>query len=139
MDTQKLTAKVAELVNGARTLSLEEHHQELRPLHLAVVLFEDPEGIARQAVLKSSSEETLASVVRSLRKALTRLPKVEPAPDEVYLGSDLKKCFNAGMKLMKDKGDAFLGESVSVAGRWNSPRRPAGATPRPSRTFRTLP
>lgn len=49
MDPGKLTQKTTELINTARDLALEESQQQLTPLHLAIALFEDPEGIAKQA------------------------------------------------------------------------------------------
>lgn len=115
MDPNKLTQKVAEIVNAARDLALEEQQQALAPLHVAVVMFEDPEGIAKQAVVKAASEDSYRSVVRLLRKSLTRLPKMEPPPDEVYMGSDLKKAFSAATKLQKDKGDSYLGVSCFLS------------------------
>ena len=112
MDPNKLTQKVAEIVNAARDLALEDQHAQLVPLHLAVVMFEDAEGIAKQACVKAGNEGTYQSVVRLLRKALTRLPKVEPPPDEIYMGSDLKKCFSSASKIQKEKGDSFLGTFI---------------------------
>ena len=48
MDPNKITAKVAEAVNAARDLALESNHQALTPVHLAVSMLEDGEGLARQ-------------------------------------------------------------------------------------------
>ena len=117
MDPNKLTQKVAEIVNAARDVALEEQNQELRPLHLAVVFFEDPEGIAAQAVLKATNgnQETLRSLQRQLRRSMTKLPKQEPAPDEVFMGGELKKVFTAAGKLQKQRGDAFLGADVLLS------------------------
>ena len=55
---------------------------QVTPVHLAVVLFEDPEGIGRQAVLKCAYEDTLRSIVRVLKKKLVRLPQISPPPDQ---------------------------------------------------------
>ena len=112
MDPNKLTQKVAEIVNAARDVALEEQQQQLAPLHVAIVMFEDPEGIAKQACLKASNEDSYRSAVRLLRKNLTRLPKMEPPPDEVFMSPDLKKAFAAASKLQKDKEDSFLGADV---------------------------
>lgn len=49
MDPNKITQKVAEVVNAARDLAMEHSQQQLSPLHVAVALFDDPEGIAKQA------------------------------------------------------------------------------------------
>lgn len=72
MDPNKVTQKVAEVVNAARDMALENNHQQLAPIHLAVALFEDPEGIAKQAVLKVGNEDAYRSVLRVLKKALVR-------------------------------------------------------------------
>lgn len=111
MDPNKLTQKVADLINAARDIALEEQNQELRPLHLAVVFFEDPEGVAKQAVLKATNgnQDALQSLQRQLRRNVNKLPKQEPAPDEVFMGGELKKVFNAAVKLQKEKEDAYLG------------------------------
>jgi ATP-dependent Clp protease ATP-binding subunit ClpB len=116
MDPAKITAKVGEAINAARDLALEEGHQALAPLHVAVVMFDDAGGVARAAVSKAAgSEETLKACARQLRRALARLPKLEPAPDEVYVGPELKKAFAAAAKAQKARGDAFLAADVLLA------------------------
>lgn len=64
------------------------------------------------AVVKSANEDALRSVQRSLRRAVIKVPKIEPPPDDVYMSPDLKKVFSAATKLQKAKGDAFLGADV---------------------------
>ena len=54
-----VTQKTAEGINQASSLALENNHQQLTPVHLAITLLEDPEGLAQQAVLKHGNEETL--------------------------------------------------------------------------------
>ena len=44
------------------------------------VLFEDPEGLAKQAVMREGSDETLRSILRVLRKKLVRLPSGRSSP-----------------------------------------------------------
>ena len=116
MDPNKLTQKTAEVVNNARDLALEEQHQELHPIHLAIVMVEDPEGIAKHAILKKGGDAAYKSVVRLLRKRLVVLPKVEPAPTDVYLGNDIKKVFQAATKIMKKNEDSFMGVDVLFLG-----------------------
>ncbi|WPT13761.1 Chaperone protein ClpB1 [Picochlorum sp. SENEW3] len=112
MDPNKLTQKTAEVVNNARDLALEEQHQELHPVHVAIVMVEDPEGIAKHAILKQGGDAAYKSLMRLLRKRLVVLPKMEPAPTDVYLGNDLKKVFQAANKMMKKKEDSFMGVDV---------------------------
>ncbi len=83
MDPSKFTQKTIEALNSAQELAQENSHQQVTPVHIAIKLFEDPEGIARQAILRNSNEETLRSILRVLKKKLVRLPSVDPPPDQV--------------------------------------------------------
>jgi ATP-dependent Clp protease ATP-binding subunit ClpB len=83
MDPNKFTAKTIECLNKAQELAQDNSHQLLSPIHAAIVLFEDPEGIAKQAVLRNASEETLRSILRLLKKKLVKLPAIDPPPDQV--------------------------------------------------------
>jgi ATP-dependent Clp protease ATP-binding subunit ClpB len=110
MDPSKFTEKVNTVLRDAQELARENNHQQLTPVHIAVTMFDDSEGIARQAVLKVANADTLTSIQRTLKRAMTKLPVIEPAPDEVYLSADAKKILQAAVKLEKQKGDSFLGE-----------------------------
>jgi ATP-dependent Clp protease ATP-binding subunit ClpB len=131
MDPNKCTQKVADVINAARDLALEQSQQQLSPLHVACVMFEDPEGIARHAVLKSSNEDVYRAIVRSLKKALVKLPTMDPPPDEVFMSADLKRAFQAANKMSKAKKDTYLGALGPQAG-CLPPKRVActGARPR---------
>lgn len=72
MDPNKVTQKVTEIINSARDIALENSHQQLAAIHVAVALFDDPEGIAKQAVLKIASEESYKSILRVLKRTLVR-------------------------------------------------------------------
>ncbi|KAL4457526.1 hypothetical protein ABPG75_012391 [Micractinium tetrahymenae] len=116
MDPRSFTQKVNETLTAAQELASENSHQQLSPVHVAVVLFEDPEGVARAAIAKQavgSPNDAINSVLRLLRKQLVRLPAVSGDADgEVYLSSELKKALQAAAKLQKKKGDSFLGADV---------------------------
>lgn len=112
MDPKKFTSKVAEAINKAHSLALEQSQQQLTALHLAAVLVEDPEGIARACVLRCSSDAHYQSLARTLRRKLDKLPTVSPAPDEVYPSGDFKKALQEAGRLSKKRGDAYLGVDV---------------------------
>jgi ATP-dependent Clp protease ATP-binding subunit ClpB len=111
-DPNKATQKTAEVVNASLALAQEESHQQVTPVHLALVLFEEPEGVARQVCLKVGSEDTWRSICRVLRKHLVKLPKIEPAPEEVFPSREYKTLLNQASKLQKQRGDAYLGVDV---------------------------
>jgi ATP-dependent Clp protease ATP-binding subunit ClpB len=114
MDPSKFTQKVTEILNAAQELAQEHSHQQLTPIHVAVAMFEDKEGLAKAALAKQDggAADALASVLRVLRRALVRLPAVSTgdAGGDVYISPDLKKVLQAAGKLQKVKGDSFLGE-----------------------------
>lgn len=125
MDPNKITSKVAEMVNAARDLALESSHQQITPSHLAIAMLDDRQGVPAQALARVGGEEAVASVLRVLKKGLVRQPAVDPPPDEAYLSNDLKKVFATATKLQKAKGDGFLGECfwwgwvLTVSGRFH--------------------
>lgn len=113
MDPKSFTEKVTSLLNAAHQLASEHSHQQLTPIHVAIVLFEDPEGVALAALRKAApGPDALQSVLRMLRKALVRLPAVTTGggDEDLFISADLKRALQAAQKLQRKKGDSFLGE-----------------------------
>ncbi|KAK9844178.1 hypothetical protein WJX81_007123 [Elliptochloris bilobata] len=108
VDPNKFTEKTLQALNAAQELALEHGHQQVTPLHLAIVVFEDSEGIGRQAVLKCANEDALRSIVRVLKKKLVRLPQVSPPPDQAEIGNELRKVLQNAIKLQKKRNDTYL-------------------------------
>jgi ATP-dependent Clp protease ATP-binding subunit ClpB len=52
MNNVKFTSKCESLIATAAETAQESQHQQLTPIHLAIAIFEDPEGIAKQATIK---------------------------------------------------------------------------------------
>jgi hypothetical protein len=70
---------------------------------------DDPEGVAKQALARVGDAETARSVSRVLKKKLVRLPIVSPAPDQLDLAQDFRKCLTSAGAAAKAAGDAYLG------------------------------
>ena len=85
MDPNKFTQKTHEAIRAASELAQDNGHAQISPVHLAIALFEDPEGLAKQAVLREGNDETLRSILRVLKKKVVRQPSVEPAPERVII------------------------------------------------------
>ena len=83
MDPNKFTQKTQEAIKSAAELAQDNSNAQISPVHLAIALFEDPEGLAKQAVMREGSDEALRSILRVLRKKLVRLPAVDPPPEQV--------------------------------------------------------
>lgn len=108
VDLSKITQKAGEGLNRAEALARNLSHAAMTPLHLATVLFEDLEGIARQACLAAGGEGTAASVPRVLRRKLETLPVVHPAPERVEGSPDLRKVIRDAGSLQRKRGDEYL-------------------------------
>jgi ATP-dependent Clp protease ATP-binding subunit ClpB len=52
MNNVKFTSKCESLIATAAETAQESQHQQLTPIHLAIAIVEDPEGIAKQATIK---------------------------------------------------------------------------------------
>lgn len=113
-DQNKITAKAAEALNKAFGIAQEHQNQQIQPVHLASVLFEDPDGIARLAVTNIGGDETWRSVCRVLSRRVQQLPKVQPAPSEVTPSKDFRNLLASAAKIQKQKGDSFLGLDVLI-------------------------
>ena len=85
MDPNKFTQKTHEAIRAASELAQDNGHAQISPVHLAIALFEDPEGLAKQAVLREGNDETLRSILRVLKKKLVRQPSVDPPPERVSI------------------------------------------------------
>ena len=109
MDPNRWTKKTIEALNAAQQLAQEHSHQQITPTHVAIVLFEDEEGISKQAVLRAANVETLRSILRVLKKQVVRLPSVDPPPDQADLSASLRKVLQQASKLQKQSKDSFVG------------------------------
>ena len=109
MDPNRWTQKTISALSAAQQLAQENGHQQVTPVHLAIVLHEDEEGIGKHVILRVANDETVRSILRVLKKQLVRLPTVDPPPDQADLSSALRKVLQQASKLQKDSSDSFVG------------------------------
>lgn len=76
------------------------------------MLFEDAEGIGKSCVIRAFGDQAYKSLVRVLRKSLSKVPKVSPSPTEASPSPDFRKALQEAGKLSRQKGDAYLGVDV---------------------------
>jgi ATP-dependent Clp protease ATP-binding subunit ClpB len=57
MANAKFTQKVESYLSTAAELAQESSHQQLSPVHLAIAMFEDPEGIGKQCAVKAGGKK----------------------------------------------------------------------------------
>jgi hypothetical protein len=61
MVNAKFTQKVEQYLATAAELAQESSHQQLSPVHLAIAMFEDPEGIGKQSAVKAGGKASAAA------------------------------------------------------------------------------
>ncbi|KAI3785656.1 hypothetical protein L1987_44780 [Smallanthus sonchifolius] len=83
-------------------------HTQYTPLHIAVALISDPNGIFRQAISHAGGDEAGSSAERVFNQALKKLPSQSPAPDEVTASTSLFKTIRQAQSLQKSLGDTHL-------------------------------
>ena len=107
----KFTDAVAGFLQAAAALAEEHQQQAITPLHLAVPVFD--EGLGKQAVVKACGQEAWASLCRTLRKRIVRLPKVAgDAATDVFMAPQLSSVIKKAQKEQRSRGDAYLGVDV---------------------------
>ncbi len=105
MDMNKLTTKSAEALQGAMQLAGELSHPEILPLHLAVVLINQPAGIVPALLQKLDQDPQKIS--SALQEALSQKPTVS-GPTQAYLSSALKTVFDVAEKEAGQMKDEFV-------------------------------
>ena len=73
MDASKLTSRSVEVVNAASTLAVNEQNPQVEPVHLALALLRQEQGITPSLLGKAGAD--VAELSRSLDQALWNLPK----------------------------------------------------------------
>jgi len=107
MDAEKYTERMRGFIQAAQTLAGRSGHQQLMPIHLLKVLFDDKEGLAAGLVDSAGGE---AKKVRAgVEVALGKLPKVEGAgAGQVYLASDTSRLFEQAEQFALKAGDGYV-------------------------------
>jgi ATP-dependent Clp protease ATP-binding subunit ClpB len=106
LNPKNWTEKTGQAVSAARDLAEEHAHVQLMPIHLAVVLFSDAEGLARNVCNKAGCDPQV--VERALRRQLVKLPVQEPAPPEVGAGQAFVTLIRNATEIQKQQNDSYL-------------------------------
>jgi ATP-dependent Clp protease ATP-binding subunit ClpB len=106
LNPENFTEKTNEILVAARELAAEHQHVQLTPLHVALALFTDQDGLARSIAQKAGVDPQ--SVERALRKAMVRLPSQDPAPPEPSPSNAMLKALRDAQALQKAQKDSHL-------------------------------
>jgi len=87
---------------------LEKQHAEMRPVHLALEMFEKDQGGLAQRLCNKIPSADLRKIIAGLRQILAKIPAINPAPLDVSIGSALLGVIRAAQQKQKKDGDSFL-------------------------------
>lgn len=106
LNPENFTEKTNQILVAAQELARESSHVQLSPLHVAVALFEDPDGLAKSIAQKTGVDPL--SLERAFRKLMVRLPSQDPAPDTVSPSSAMMKVLREAQTLQKGNKDSHM-------------------------------
>ena len=90
MDFSKFTTKASEAMQGTMELAEKLHQQALSPLHLLLVLLQQPEGLVPTILEKL--EQHPEAIVQRIQTELAKQPTVEGGRS--YVSQELKIIFD---------------------------------------------
>jgi len=103
---ENFTDKTNETLLAAQNLCVEKQNPQLLPIHVAVVLFQDPSSLGHQICLKGKVDIT--PINRALQKHLVRLPVQDPAPTEVSSSPAFSRLLRNAQEVQKEQKDTHL-------------------------------
>jgi ATP-dependent Clp protease ATP-binding subunit ClpB len=112
MRMDKLTSRFQAALADAQSLCVGRDHQFIEPAHVMLALLDASGGGVGPLLMKAGAD--LNKLRLALGAALDRLPKVEGAPGEVHVSSELNRLLNVTDKLAQQRGDQFISSELFV-------------------------
>ena len=107
MDADKLTSRSVEVVNAANTLAVNEGNPQVDPVHLAVALLRQEQGITPSLLAKTEAD--VAEISHALDQALWNLPNASGSTVQTPSASaGLTRVLAKSLDLIKDMGDDYV-------------------------------
>ncbi|MFH1092363.1 MAG: ATP-dependent chaperone ClpB [Pseudomonadota bacterium] len=106
MRLDKLTIKSQEAVQAAQSLADGRGHQIIEPLHLAKALLQQPEGTVRPILQKLGVSPGV--LLTEIDRDIDKLPQVQGAAMQSYMGPELKKVFDLAMAEAEKMHDDYV-------------------------------
>jgi ATP-dependent Clp protease ATP-binding subunit ClpB len=105
-DPATFTQKTAEAVNKSLELAQSSKHIELAPAHMAMVLFNEPNGLAQRICTKAKVEAK--SVLTEVKSLLGKMSVQDPPPNDISPNAAFLKMLRTANARMKAQGDEFM-------------------------------
>jgi ATP-dependent Clp protease ATP-binding subunit ClpB len=119
INPREFTDKVNEYLQEATILAEENGNSQVTPFHLANVVFNDLDGLARRLAEKVQAQYSL--IVSDLDQQVKKLPSQDPAPDYCSADSALNIVLRSAVKNRKKKKDSHLAVDQLILGLFSHP------------------
>jgi len=106
MQDAQFTTRSAQALQTAQALAREKKHGELTSLHLALALFDQPEGLLSAVLAKLGIEP--AALRAELERQIARLPVVASPSAQLPIAAELQRVLEHAVALTKKFGDSFV-------------------------------
>lgn len=125
MSGVQFTDKAQKALGGALEIAENYSHSQVLPVHLAYSLFNGPMGedadagpsqspsLFQQIIEKANGDCQILG--RSLKRALVRLPRQEPPPDQIAFAPSLSKVLREAQKLQKTQRDSYVAQDHLIS------------------------
>eukprot|EP00742_Colponemidia_sp_Colp-10_P006159 GILJ01006592.1.p1 GENE.GILJ01006592.1~~GILJ01006592.1.p1 ORF type:complete len:899 (+),score=192.71 GILJ01006592.1:80-2776(+) len=105
-DPKTFTDKTNEALFQAQELARSNNNIQLTPVHLASILFSNPESLASRVAQQAGASPE--SIAKALQQNLNRLTKQTPPPEHISPNIAMMNVLKAGQALQKKNGDSHL-------------------------------
>ncbi|ALE03076.1 ATP-dependent chaperone ClpB [Bartonella ancashensis] len=106
MHLEKYSEQLKIFLQMAQSNALSSDHQQLMPEHFLKVLLEDAQGLTVSLIQTAGGE--IATIQKTLQKALEALPKIQGGNGQLYMSQALAKVFTMAEELAHKAGDQFV-------------------------------
>jgi ATP-dependent Clp protease ATP-binding subunit ClpB len=106
MRFDKMTLKSQEAVQEAQGLAEARGNQQIEPLHLAMALLSQSEGVVKPILQKLGAHPN--ALLNEVEKGLNNLPQVQGGGMQSYMGSELKKVFDIAFAEAEKMHDDYV-------------------------------
>lgn len=125
-DPEQYTGLAAKAVQRAYELAQGNGNIDVTPLHLASVLYADPNQLGVQLLQKAqladhSTHVTVEGVQESIAKAIKRLPSQDPPPNDLRMSGRFVKVLQSAQKLQKAQKDSHTAVDHLIIALYDDP------------------
>ena len=106
MQFDRMTLKLQEAVQKAKSLCESEHHQSMDAEHLMLGLLSDAEGVGPVLLRKTGIETN--RIREELNALLQKKPRLESSNFQVYISDELKQIFDFAFNAAQELHDEFI-------------------------------